>query len=104
MKCPKCNSDVPVLRTWRHTWWTPITCASCQARLHFEKSYYFRQIAPLMVCCVILVPAIALQLIIGNVQYSCVVLCLILVTLALSVKLLFFDLKRMKLVAKDEHE
>ena len=102
MKCPKCDHNVPVLRTWRHTWWTPIVCVHCNAKLHFEKASYFRKIAPLMICLLILTPATALHAIMRNMYFTYWVLCWFLILAVLLIKLAFFDLRRMKLVAADE--
>ena len=48
-RCPRCNHQLAWHQVARHTWWSPIVCRGCRARIHYDGKQWFSAGWPLVV-------------------------------------------------------
>lgn len=102
MKCPECDHSVPFSRIWRYTWWTPVICAHCDAKLHYDKASYYKTTAPVIVCHAVLVPMFLVGLMIDIIHSTYLLGSYLLISALFLTKWLFFDYPKIKMVTKQE--
>src|SRR5437867_8418991 len=53
-RCPRCNHQLAWHQVARHTWWSPIVCRGCRARIHYDGKQWFSAGWPLVVAILVL--------------------------------------------------
>ena len=39
-KCLKCNNEIPISISVKHTWWSPIECPHCKNKVFLNKKHF----------------------------------------------------------------
>lgn len=96
--CPKCKNSISIMQTMKHTWWTPLVCKKCNAKLHFDKKEWYKITLPILILTVLNFFVILWA------NQNIIIRFIILIVLIIAFLKFFIDLRSIKLTIKDENK